>query len=99
MTIDLVFIASAIIAAIGGVVPFTQWLKGVLGWSGWKAFLLNAVLSVIGAVLTLWADGQLLPGTIGWENFLEVFMLVIGVAQGFYFAVSQFAKSVVRLSN
>ncbi len=83
---DLQQLAIIILSAIGGVVPFTQWLKGLLGWQGWRALLLSAVVSVAGAVLTLWAEARLLPGTVSWTNSLEAFITVFLAAQAFYLA-------------
>ena len=84
---DLQQLAITILAAIGGVVPFTQWLKGTLGLNGWRALLLAATASTLGAILTLWADGQFLPGAAGWGNVVEVAVAVFLAAQGFYLAV------------
>lgn len=87
--LDLQTLAVMVLTAVGGVVPFTQWLKSRLGAKGWKALLLSAVASTIGAILTLWAGGEFLPGGAGWGNIVEVAIAVFLAAQGFYFATAK----------
>ncbi|MCP5016882.1 MAG: hypothetical protein GY938_16680 [Ketobacter sp.] len=85
---DLQNIAIWIVSMSGGVVPATQWIKGVLGVKGWKANLLSAIGAVIGAIITLWADGQLLPADFaGWGDVSAIALAIYSSAQGFYFVV------------
>ncbi len=76
-----------ILATSGGVVSATQWLKGVLKVKGKAALVLSAIVSVIGAIVTLWSTGQFLPSNaIGWQDVVALFMAIFPLAQGFYFA-------------
>jgi hypothetical protein len=66
---------------VGSVgMPLIQWLKGLLGWDGWKAMLLTVVVAVILALAALFTSKELVVGEITWANLLAVFSQVFTAA-------------------
>lgn len=84
-------LAAILVGLIGGVatVPFVNWLKGVLKINGRYVQILVAVVSVIVAILTLVAQGQLAPETITQENLSAVFLAVLVAGQAEYNRIKQ----------
>ena len=62
---------------LGGTAsPVIEWIKNKLGWANGNALVLTAVGATLFAILSIWASGELLPGTIGWADFPAVLFLV-----------------------
>lgn len=76
--------ALMLLASAGGVVPLTNWLKEKIGASGFWALLLSAGVSVVAGILTLWEQGQLVPGSVSWGNLTETAFTVFFAAQVFF---------------
>lgn len=78
--------AGLIVAIIGliGLVPAVNWLKTKLNIDGGKAQILAAAVSVIVALVSLIASGDLNPETVVSEQFLAILLLVWTVSQQIY---------------
>lgn len=78
MNISLQMIAAwAVSFLLGGTAsPVIEWLKNKLGWEDGNATILTAVASTLFAILSLWANGEILPGTLGFADFPSVLFLV-----------------------
>ena len=74
----------AILAGMGGVVPVVNWLKNKLNATGFWALLLTVVSSVVFGILSLWQNGDLLPGSVSWSNFSELVLTVFFASQVYY---------------
>lgn len=85
-TLTLQLVASWLISVLSGSTASVviQWVKTKLGWENGNAWLLSAVGAVLFSFLSLWATGRLLPGTVGWGNFLDVLFLVGATSWGFF---------------
>lgn len=87
---DLQQIAELILpfATGGGLVPVVNWLKGRLNLTGRMAWLLTAVIAVAVSFVVHWANGELLPGSVVWDNAGEVLIAVFGTSQAIYRALN-----------
>ena len=80
MTIQQV--AAWLLAVLAGGVasPVIEWVKTKLGWANGNAKILTAVAAVLFTLLTVWANGEILPGTIGWADAPVIFLVILEAA-------------------
>ncbi len=87
----LVKFLSVVLTLVGGVatVPLVNWLKGLLGWTGRKAQLLVAAVSVFIATSTLIVTGAISPVPMTTDYVISLFTLVLLASQAEYQRISK----------
>lgn len=68
----------------GLVVPAVKALKNAFGLSGWKSFVLAAVVSAVFGTVTVIADGTITGESFAWTNLSGLFTAVFVASQVIY---------------
>ena len=80
---QVAMILAALLAG-GFVVPVVNQIKGWLGWSGYAAFGLSAVVATVFGVAVAVAEGAITGSSFSWSNLFELFTAVFVAAQTVY---------------
>lgn len=80
---QVAMILAALLAG-GFVVPVVNQVKSWLGWKGYAAFVLSAVVATVFGIAVAVAEGAITGDSFAWTNLFELFTAVFVAAQAVY---------------